>query len=85
MMYSRRFSRYYIGSYTKNNGTYSIYQKNSLPEFDGAFECELLEPEGDVAPDLSNVSQQRNTNDSKTRIYRLAVACTGEYGQYHLD
>ena len=85
MVYSGRFPTCYIDSYTKNNGTYITYQKNSLPKFEGEFECEVFEPEGYVAPDLSNVSQQRNANDKVLRTYRLALACTGEYAQYHLD
>ncbi|ARV07641.1 hypothetical protein BTO04_13485 [Polaribacter sp. SA4-10] len=85
MVYSGRFPTYYIDSYTKNNATYITYQKNSLPKFEGEFECEVFEPEGYVAPDLSNVSQQRNANDKILRTYRLALACTGEYAQYHLD
>jgi predicted Zn-dependent protease len=85
MVSSGRFPTYYIDSYTKNNGTYITYQKNSLSGIDSEFECEVFEPEGYVAPDLSNVLQQRNANDSKLRTYRLALACTGEYSQYHLD
>jgi hypothetical protein len=85
MVYSPRFSTYYIDAYTKDNATYITYQKNSLPAFDGEFECELFKPEGYVAPDLSNASQQRNADDGKLRTYRLALACTGEYAQFHLD
>jgi hypothetical protein len=85
MVYSGRFPTYYIDSYTKNTETYITYQKNSLPKFEGKFECEVFEPEGYVAPDLSNASQQRNADDSILRTYRLALACTGEYAQYHLD
>jgi hypothetical protein len=85
MVTSGRFPSYYIDSYTKNNGTYISYQKNSLPEFDSEFECELLKPEGYVAPDLRNLSKQQNADDGKLRTYRLALACTGEYAQYHLD
>jgi predicted Zn-dependent protease len=85
MVSSGRFPTYYIDSYTKNNGTYIAYQKNSLSGIGSEFECELFEPEGYVAPDLSNVSQQQNANDSTLRTYRLALACTGEYSQYHLD
>jgi len=85
MVTSGRFPTYYIDSYTKNNGTYITYKKNSLSKFDNDFECELFESEGYVAPDLTNVSQKRNADDGELRIYRLALACTGEYAQYHLD
>ncbi|ARV07642.1 hypothetical protein BTO04_13490 [Polaribacter sp. SA4-10] len=85
MVSSGRFPTYYIDSYTKNNGTYIAYQKNSLSGIESEFECEVFEPEGYVAPDLTNVSQQRNADDSVLRTYRLALACTSEYAQYHLD
>jgi hypothetical protein len=85
MVYSGRFPTYYIDAFTKNNEIYIAYQKNSLPNFESEFECELLEPEAYVAPDLTNVAQQRNADDGKLRTYRLALACTGEYSQYHLD
>ncbi len=73
----------YIDPYTKNTDHYICYSRNDLPVNDRAFEC-LTTSVGQRTP-LSHTTIERNANDGKLRTFRLALACTGEYAQYHLS
>ncbi len=74
----------YIDPYTKDKESYICYSKADLPANPDRFEC-LVEDNF-----KSNFSEQqlptiRNADDGKLRKFRLAVACTGEYSQFHLN
>ncbi len=70
----------YIDPYTKDNQNYIVYQKTSLPKADEDFKC-LVESTGKM--EFSSALQQKS-NDGKLRTFRMALACTGEYAQFHL-
>ncbi|MEW7277132.1 fibronectin type III domain-containing protein [Aquimarina sp. 2201CG1-2-11] len=74
----------YIDPYTTNRKNYIVYGKADMSAR-GAFKCHVEETIGpkNIAPNYNDV-QQRNPNDGTLRTYRLAIASTGEYSQYHL-
>ena len=73
---------FYIDPYTKNNNYYIAYSRSSLPQRDQEFRCgvntqlkrnEIIE------------NTQKNANDGLLRTFRLALVCSGEYAEFHLN
>ena len=80
MISSANYGTIYIDPYTKDLNQYISYASNSLPKDSRSFEClvqDTLQDEVVLSP--------LNADDGKLRTYRLALACTGEYAQYHLN
>lgn len=80
MITSGKHSTYYMDPYTTDNSTYIGYARKDLSQAENNFACLVEDSEGieiDAAP--------LNADDGMLRTYRLAVACTGEYAQYHLN
>ena len=80
MISSANYGTIYIDPYTKDLNQYISYASNSLPKDSRSFEClvqDTLQDEVVLSP--------LNADDGKLRAYRLALACTGEYAQYHLN
>lgn len=73
----------YIDPYTTNSNAYLVYARKNLPVESRSFECEF-EDDG-LQADFSNVDEVefRNANDGKLRNFRLALACTIEYAEFH--
>ena len=75
-------SSFYIDPYTKNYNSYISYSRSSLPQRDHDFSCEVDEQ---LDAKEMVVSSQRNADDGLLRIFRLALVCSGEYAQFHLN
>ena len=74
----------FIDPYTEKN-TYIVYNKGDLPALKKEFEC-LVPDDMTVARESSNSSKSFiNANDSKLRTFRLALASTIEYSQFHWE
>ncbi len=69
----------YIEPLTKDKKYYKIYDRNDL-EFQQDFQC-LTE---NIQGDFQKGSAFKVADDGKLRTYRLALAGTGEYSQYHI-
>lgn len=80
MISSANHGTIYMDPYTKDLNQYISYSKNSLPADPRSFECLFQETLQDEI-----VSSPVNADDGMLRTYRLALACTGEYAQYHLN
>ncbi|PKH50546.1 hypothetical protein CXF68_07475 [Tenacibaculum sp. Bg11-29] len=72
----------YIDPFTKNRKEYIIYKRKHLKSNENDFRCEI---ENSVKEIISTPSLNRNANDGKLRTYKIAIACTGEYSQFHLN
>lgn len=73
-----------IDPYTKDRENYIVYSKKDLPSIDHDFICEFennLDASQNI--DLTSTSWSQ-LNDGNLRTYRLALACTGEYAEFHL-
>ncbi|WP_372768218.1 reprolysin-like metallopeptidase [Lutibacter sp.] len=75
----------YIDPYTENNDSYIFYSSKNLPAIE-PFECKFDEVNTSQKTTTTTISAKaENANDGKLRTFRLAVATTGEYAQFHLD
>ena len=70
----------YIDPIANNKTSYKIYRRKDLSLNDAAFACFT---KSEVNVKRVNLSKQA-TNDRKLRTYRMAMASTGEYSQYHI-
>ncbi len=84
MITSGNHKAIYIDPYTKDKGDYISYSKADLPSDPDGFECLV---EDSIKSNFSDqqIPTTKNANDGKLRTFRLAVACTGEYSQFHLN
>ncbi len=80
MISSFNYSTVYIDPYTSDKNYYITYNIASLPAAPNTFECLTEDSENYVLP-----GETRNADDGMLRTFRLAIACTGEYSQYHLN
>ncbi|HEY9221065.1 MAG TPA: zinc-dependent metalloprotease family protein [Lutibacter sp.] len=75
----------YIDPYTETNDSYIVYSSKNLPSTE-PFECKFDEANTSQKSSTATVSaKEDNANDGKLRTFRLAVATTAEYSQFHLD
>jgi len=83
MIFRNDGATFFIDPYSKNKNSYVIYAKNSLPN-EKSFECHVEELASNY--NKSNLQKKvENANDGNLRTFRLAVATTGEYSQFHLN
>jgi hypothetical protein len=80
MISSVNYSTIYIDPYTKDKNYYITYSRNSLPADPNSFECMVEDPIGPQP-----LLEEKNADDGMLRTFRLALACTGEYSQFHLN
>ena len=74
-------STLYIDPFTINKRQYIVYNRNDLKTENNNFNCQVEEASKKiVTPSIL----QKNANDGKLRTFRMALACTGEYSQFHL-
>jgi len=75
----------FIDPYTENKDSYIVYSSKNLPST-APFECKFDEVNTSQKTSASSASaKEDNANDGKLRTFRLAVATTGEYSQFHLN
>ena len=83
IIFSGNKSTLYIDPKTKDHSEYIVYQRSDLTKEDTDFMC-------GVDATISNgnkgfTSVQNNADDGMLRTFRLALASTGEYSQFHLN
>lgn len=83
MISSGNFATIYIDPYTKDKTHYAVYAISSLSTRADSFQClvEVQKEEMSAAPN----NQTYNANDGKLRTYRLALASTRQYSNYHIN
>ena len=81
VIYSTDDSPYYLDSYSKNKDIYIGYNKKDAQRKRSDFECKV---EGTIIHQKNKNTANRDSGDNMLRTYRLALACTGEYAQFHL-
>ncbi|MFT4943855.1 MAG: hypothetical protein ACI8RH_001602, partial [Flavobacteriales bacterium] len=73
---------FYIDPYTKNNDYYIAYSRSSLPQRDQEFRCGV---NTQLKRNEVIENTQKNANDGLLRTFRLALVCSGEYAEFHLN
>ena len=81
-VFSGSQSTLYIDPYKKTNSQYIVYRRIDLPNEDRDFQCLV---ETDVKATASDMAFRVNADDGKLRTYRMALVCSGEYAQFHLN
>jgi len=79
---SKKYATTYIDPYSKNKKQYIVYSRLDLPKEEQDFQCLV---EDNLKETTSATMFNRLVNDGKLRTYRLAVVCSGEYSQFHLN
>ena len=74
-----RGSMRFIEPDAKDKSKYKVYLRKDV---EGRQDFECLTKDVDVA--LKSAQAMKNTDDGKLRTYRLALAGTGEYSQFHI-
>ncbi len=72
----------YIDPNSKDRLNYTVYSRSNSGEQNQPFVCSTLAIE---SPPILAVAKTFNANDTKLRTYKLAVATTGEYSQFHIN
>ncbi|CAM1357143.1 reprolysin-like metallopeptidase [Tenacibaculum halocynthiae] len=83
MIMSGNFSTLYIDPLTKDNKNYISYKKEDFVSSRDDFQCKVDELKNKHTSD-TNKTASRNANDGKLRTFKIAIASTGEYSQFHL-
>lgn len=72
----------FIDPYTKTGNIYTVYSKGNTKVRDFEWECGVIDdPLLDRGEEMAVYS--KNATDGTLRDYRIAIACTGEYGTFH--
>lgn len=81
VIFSGKQETIYIDPYSKDNKDYIIYKRSSLSKVDSDFKCQVEES---AKQEVFEQNFAKNANDGKLRTFRLALACSGEYAEFHL-
>ncbi len=81
MILSPQKGTMFIDPYTKNRKKYSVYFKIDAVS-DKSFTCLTIDNE---IAEAKNNALKSGTNDLKLRTFRLALAATEEYSNFHVD
>ncbi len=66
-----------------NTDEYILYEKQASSKFKKQFSCKTENHSHGEKP--VNSAQKRIINDGKLRTFRMAIATTGEYSQFHIN
>ncbi|MGB1042204.1 MAG: GEVED domain-containing protein [Tenacibaculum sp.] len=82
VVFSANEGAVYIDPYDTSNKKYIVYNRKSLEDKDDEFSCDVKES---LNKKVASNYNQRNADDGKLRTYRIAIVCSGEYAQFHLN
>ena len=82
MTLSSKTGTQFIDPYTQND-TYIVYDKGNLPALKKEFQCFVPDDMTLARETSKSLKSQRNANDSALRTFRLALASTIEYSEFH--
>lgn len=82
MISSGSYATIYIDPYTQSQTHYIVYAANSLSASADSFQC-LVEGQKQES-DVELYNETYSANDGKLRTYRLALASTRQYSNFHL-
>lgn len=70
---------------SNSNQVYQVYYRKDFKKSNPQFSCgtETLVDNEREQLNLNNTSHLRSVSDCRLRSYRLAIACTGEYANFH--
>ena len=81
VIFSGNHETVYIDPYSRDHKDLIVYKRSSLSKADEDFKCLV---DVSAKKEFSSADFSKNANDEKLRTFRLALACSGEYAQFHL-
>ncbi|WP_300671915.1 M12 family metallo-peptidase [Soonwooa sp.] len=75
----------YMDNYTKDNKTYIVYKRKDLGNAPEKFNCGFSEENEDFINKGLDANKYPVVQDGKFRTYRLALACTYQYANFHVN
>lgn len=86
MIFGGEYGTVFIDPETRSKTEYIVYNRNQLPVIE-PFECTFDDINEKQLNQIDDTEQFKaeNADDGNLRTYRLAIATTGEYSQFHLD
>lgn len=84
VIFSGNHSTIFIDPYTKDGNSSIVYQRKDLDPLERDFICDV-EAQTSKNEGINQLFQVRNADDGLLRTYRIAIAATGEYSQYHIN
>mgnify|MGYP005988618757 CR=1 FL=1 len=82
LIHSGKESTIYIDPFTKDQKQYLVYKREDLTATKNDFSCEIKTSANKI---VASTNLKRNANDGKLRTFRIAIAATGEYSQFHIN
>lgn len=82
MTLSSKTGTQFIDPYSEND-IYIVYNKGSLPALKKEFQCFVPDDMTVANKTSNNAKALKNANDKKLRTFRLALASTIEYSEFH--
>lgn len=84
IIFSGKHSTVYIDPYTKDGSSSMVYMRKDLEHQDHDFACEV---ETEMTKNMNSTPgrNMRGADDGLLRTFRIAIASTGEYSQYHIN
>ena len=82
LIHSGKESTIYIDPLTKDKKQYLVYKQEDLISTKNDFSCEIKTSANKI---VAATNIKRNANDGKLRTFRIAIAATGEYSQFHIN
>ena len=73
----------FIDPYTKDSNAYIVYSKRNLAKIDEGWICEFENDTAEIQQRNMSNNNFSNANDGIMRDFRLALACTVEYAEFH--
>lgn len=85
IIFSGKHKTFYIDPYTKDNRTYKAFSRGDLTSKSSEYRC-LVEDKVKEKKKKQLLNRSKTTpNDGLLRTYRLALACTVQYANYHIN
>ncbi|AOW20937.1 reprolysin-like metallopeptidase [Urechidicola croceus] len=84
MKFDEKTGIQFIDPITKDRKIYSVFAKNDLMEPSEMFSCHVEENFDVIEDRESLLDLDSRLNDGNLRTFRLAIACTNEYANFHL-
>ena len=81
-VYSAKKPTVYIDPFSKDKKDYIVYNRKSLSKVEKDFTCLVEESAKEV---VSSPTFNKSINDGRLRTFRIAIVCSGEYAQFHLN
>ena len=82
VIFSGKENTIYIDPYSKDNKDYIVYRRSDLGANKNIFKCEVEQNSKKI---VAQQNFERNIDDEKLRTFKLAMVCSGEYAQFHLN